>query len=221
MDFAFGWTCTGVYRGDRFSIVARDAWIEIITLSAKPVIAHLIFRRSYLRTSIYINRVVAHFVSFCFYQLVGRITWRDRLTRNFKKDADTIGDRHRDKLPFATANIFDWTGQLKFIESPSRSLPKFAQSMRIIDAPFFLQKRSKRRYLYRFPRINGEVGMKQKLHLVLDRFLSLDLTMRTAFPRNYLTISSYSVYVYSVYILNSTRCIYIYLYIGTICQPRI
>lgn len=127
----------GCIPGDRFSIVARDAWIEIITLSAKPVIAHLIFRRSYLRTSIYINRVVAHFVSFCFYQLVGRITWRDRLTRNFKKDADTIGDRHRDKLPFATANIFDWTGQLKFIESPSRSLPKFAQSMRIIDAPFF------------------------------------------------------------------------------------
>lgn len=97
----------GCIPGDRFSIVARDAWIEIITLSAKPVIAHLIFRRSYLRTSIYINRVVAHFVSFCFYQLVGRITWRDRLTRNFKKDADTIGDRHRDKLPFATANIFD------------------------------------------------------------------------------------------------------------------
>lgn len=51
---------------------------------------------------------------FAWSPLVGvRITRRDRLTRNFKKGADTIDDRHRDKLHhrFTTANIFYSTGQ--------------------------------------------------------------------------------------------------------------
>lgn len=56
--------------------------------------------------------------------------------------------------------------------------------------------------------------MKRKLHLLLDQSLSLDLTMRTAFPRaqlfNHLVLFRTCVY-------SEFDSQYVYIYIGIIC----
>lgn len=60
--------------------------------------------------------------------------------------------------------------------------------------------------------------MKRKLRVLLDQSLSLDLTMRTAFPRaqlfNHLVLFRTCIY-------SEFDSQYVYIYIGIICQPRI
>lgn len=59
--------------------------------------------------------------------------------------------------------------------------------------------------------------MKRKLHLLLDQSLSLDLTMRTVFPRAQL----FNLVLFRTCIYSEFDSQYVYIYIGIICQPRI